>query len=258
MPSPSSNEEIRLHPAAPSRARRLAGPLADLLFPPFCLLCHERLGEDDQTICLACRDSFQPPLEPICAICGAPWGGEAKRRGCERCPPRPVHFDSARSAALYAGPAAEAVKTLKFRGRVEMAPVLARRMAPLAARHLAEAGPVDWIVPVPLHVLRRLRRGFNQAALISRELSRLLGVPTLEGALARVRRTRQQTLLDPRERRANVERAFAVVDPAPLRGRRILLIDDVFTTGATCNTCARVLKEAGAEAAHVFTFARAV
>ena len=256
MPSPDRDNEIRLSEAAAPLWRRAMRPLMDLLFPPFCPLCQERMEEDDQTICAACRNGLAAVGAPRCPVCGARCAGRRRGNGCEFCPPRPIHFDSARAAVLYAGPGAEAVKALKFRARVELAAVMARKMAPVLAEELLSQRPVDWIVPVPLHFTRRLRRGFNQSELIGRELGRLAGVPLLDGALRRIRRTRQQTFLEVKERRKNVEGAFAVADSQAVLGRRLLLVDDVFTTGATCNACARVLREAGAEAVEVFTFAR--
>ncbi len=158
----------------------------------------------------------------------------------------------------YQHPASEVIKALKFRGRLEMAQVMARRMVPFFAKEVVtDTGPIDWLVPVPLHFLRRWSRGFNQSELIAKEMSRLIGVPTLNGILKRIKRTRQQTLLDPTMRRRNVEGAFAAMHPGPVRDRSVLLIDDVFTSGATANDCARALREAGAAGVHVFTFARA-
>ncbi len=149
------------------------------------------------------------------------------------------------------------VKSLKFGHCLEMAPEMARRMFVALVDTLPEIGPVDFLIPVPLHWTRRWRRGFNQSEAIAAELGRLAGVPAMQRNLIRIRRTRRQTALEPGERMRNVEHAFALAEPAALDGRRVLLIDDVFTTGATANVCARVLKEAGAEAVHVFTFARA-
>jgi ComF family protein len=240
--------------------RHALATLIDLVFPPLCPTCHNRRDKDDQVICAACREAVEPLPRPVCPLCGAPGekaGGEG--RFCDRCPRRPIHFDLARAATRYDGPAAEAAKALKFRRRTELAPVLAGKMVPtLVEDIIRDHGPVDWIVPVPLHFTRKMRRGFNQAVLIGRELSRLIDIPLLEGALARTKRTKQQTLLDTDSRRANVEGAFAVTDPPAVAGQRLVLIDDVLTTGATANACAEVLKEAGAEAVLVLTFARAV
>ena len=132
---------------------------------------------------------------------------------------------------------------------------LGSMLAACAAAHFADAG-IDAVEGVPLHPRRKRERTYNQSALLAAEVARRLGVPVLEGGLARVKDTRSQTAMNSAERRANVRGAFAARDPSWIEGRRILLVDDVMTTGATVAECARVLDEAGAACVFVVSVAR--
>jgi ComF family protein len=180
-----------------------------------------------------------------------------KARWCAHCPTRPIHFDSAFAAAAYRGAARDAVKALKFHGRMEMGALMARRMTLALDEEQERLGPTAALIPVPLHFFRRVHRGFNQSEVLARGVGGMAGLTVLDRALVRAKFTRQQTLLDYDARRRNVAGAFRVADPGAVRGRAVLLIDDVLTSGATVNECARVLRDAGAAAIHVFTFARA-
>lgn len=166
----------------------------------------------------------------------------------------PPEFDLARSAAVYAGPLRDAICALKFRGRRVLAAPLGRLLADLAPLELT-AG-VTAVVPVPLHWHRLSSRGFNQADLLARPLAERLGVPCLRGALRRVRQEEFQEDLGAEARRQNVYGAFAA-GPEAVRGR-VLLVDDVFSTGATAAACSRVLRARGASAVMVYTLARAL
>jgi ComF family protein len=155
----------------------------------------------------------------------------------------------------FEGALRAAILALKYRGRTRLLPLLSAALAaPLASRPL----DIDLIVPVPLSSGRARSRGFNQAALIARPLAAANSLPLDAGALIRSRETAQQTRLPARERRANVAGAFAVPDPATVRDRRILLIDDVCTTGATLEACAAPLLEAGAAGVWALVVAREV
>ncbi len=158
----------------------------------------------------------------------------------------------ARGASLhvFAGPLADAIRRLKYDGRLDLLPALSERMVAAAP---AYGGLVDVVVPVPLHRARLASRGFNQAALLARPLSRALGVPLVAGRLSRVRPTRPQVGLDADARKDNVRGAFRLRRAV---GGRVLLVDDVRTTGATLAEAARVLREAGAEV-RTLTLARA-
>jgi len=235
------------------RGAALLGELArgtlQLLYPPHCYLCGAPIEEG--YICNDCYEGLpRIPLEgPLCVRCGAPLA-DPQADICGECANRPWFFDRARSFGLYEGGLAELVKGLKYRGE--------RALAPLLARYLLEAGDffkyTEALTFVPLSPLKLRERGFNQAELLAREMSKLTGLPTIS-TLVKVRETEDQTALSPAERLENVRGAFAPRGVA--RFSRIGLIDDVYTTGATAEECSRALKEGGYEEVYVLTVARA-
>jgi ComF family protein len=176
---------------------------------------------------------------------------------CGACRAQPPAFDHARAIGRYEGPLRQAIHLLKYRGQLRvMHPLLQ-----LALTHFDAHFPgadFDAILPVPLHRQRLMQREFNQAAGIAKGLARHLDIPLWERVLVRVRRTRPQVELSDRERRQNVRQAFAVTDIAALADKQVLVVDDVFTTGATLGEIARTLKIAGARRVDVFTLARVV
>jgi len=161
-------------------------------------------------------------------------------------------FDAAWSFGFYEGGLRGLIQLFKY-GRV---PTLARPLGELLSRALPRDRPFDMIVPMPMHWLRRWRRGFNQADLLAREVARRTGVP-LAAVVKRRRATPPQAGLTSAARRANVAAAFAATNAEHIRGRRVLLIDDVLTTGATASACARILRQSGAASVTVLTLARA-
>jgi ComF family protein len=191
---------------------------------------------------------------PVCDGCGVPFEYDIGSR-CAACLAKPRAFDAARAACLYDETSREPILKLKHADRTDLAPLFARWLSRAARELLAEA---DAIAPVPLHPSRLLSRRFNQAAEIARPLSRLSGVPYLPDALVRCRDTATQGGKSGPGRKRNVAGAFEV-PPARARqvaGKRILLVDDVLTTGATAEGCARALKSAGAVRVDVAVVAR--
>ena len=197
----------------------------------------------------------------MCSVCGDPFPGAGPDHLCNRCLTRRPSFGVARACATYvsgdgdAGPLARALQRYKYVPDLSLAPVLARLMRQRAPSALT---PYDVIVPVPLHISRLRWRGFNQAQLLAGELGRRPPVPVDPFAIERVRATVPQVELDTTARRRNVVRAFRVAKPSRVRDRRILLIDDVYTTGATADECSRALLRAGAAHVDVLVLARAV
>lgn len=208
--------------------------LADLFYPQRCVGCERRAND---VLCRDCFDALPRIGEPFCRRCGMPTAFEAFV--CEECKGLDFGFERARAPLRYEGVGKEIVHSLKYRGYTK---VVDRLMTPLMLEALEDGG-FDAVAPVPLHRSRLRRRGFNQAELMARGLAGKLNVPVSD-KLEVVRRTRDQVELSGAGRRANVAGAFRA------RGRvsgNILLIDDVFTTGATMSECARVLTGAGAD-----------
>jgi ComF family protein len=230
----------------------------DLLYPALCPVCDAVLGARRRDpLCGGCWDAIDRIVPPVCGPCGWPFPtfdpAAADRAGaCEACMREAPPFDVARAAAVFAGPLRDAVHALKFRG----ARGLARPLAALVLESPAAAAldGVDALVPVPLAPGRQRERGFNQATLIAERLGRARGVPVRSGWLRRQRPTLAQADLGAAERRRNVAGAFAA--STAVAGRCLVVVDDVFTTGATVAECARALRAGGARAVRVLTVAR--
>ncbi len=226
--------------------------LVALALPPRCPGCGV-VVEADHRFCAGCWARLRFLGDPACAQCGAPFAIDAgPGMSCAACLRRPPVHDGVRAAVAYGPVARDVALKLKYGGRL----ALARTMARLMVRHLpAEA---TCLVPVPLHRRRIWTRGYNQAQLIAAELGRLGGVPVARDVLRRTRSTPPLRGMDGRRRARAVRGAFAVTDPARIIGQSIVLVDDVHTSGATVDACARVLRNAGAARVSVLCWARVV
>jgi len=182
------------------------------------------------------------------------FGESVERLVCARCRSTRTDYDAGYSAYIYADALRELVHLFKYRKRRYLGPFLGRLLLKYVREH-ADGFPYDAIVPVPLHWWRYCSRGFNQAADLARPLSKQLRIPILKRSLRRVRYTRPQVILSHEERRSNIRNAFKVSRPASVAGKKLLLLDDVITTGATLNECARVLKKAGSATVTIVTLA---
>jgi ComF family protein len=236
-------------------ALTLADGLLSVLLAPVCAACSRPLeAPTSGAVCAACWESITPITAPLCDRCGDPLPSwrviGLEHAQCPRCRRRGSAVTRSRAIGSYQGALREIVHALKYDGRRSLARPLGVRLARAAADVLADA---DVVIPVPLHRSRRRARGFNQAA----EIARHLGLP-VRHALRRVRATPSQADLPAARRHANVRDAFAVRWRAGVRGRRVVLVDDVSTTGATLDACARVLMEAGAAEVRAVTAARVV
>jgi ComF family protein len=229
----------------PLLARSLDAAL-DLLLPDRCAACATVISPGSG-FCEPCSSSLEAPADP-CPVCGLPDAAA----GCGPCRARPPPYSAARSALLYGGQVAVAVRRLKYDGASHLARPLGALMRPL----VAALPPVDLVVPVPLHPTRLRQRGYNQAALLAREATRGRGLCLRFGVLRRRLATPPQVALDRRQRQANLRQAFRAGRRAA--GRRVLLVDDVLTTGATAAACAEALLQAGATSVSVLTLARQV
>lgn len=233
-------------------AVRFAADARDLLFPPHCPGCGGRLDPaDDGTLCPACRRDLPLPGEPLCAGCGT--AASAAAAFCPSCRGG-YAMDAVVFAAPYAGTAKELVHRCKYRADFAAGRFLAHLLA--SRVETALPGGVDVLVPVPLHRWRLAGRGFNQAALLARGVARRLRLPVAVAALGRTCNTRTLAGLHPEERSRVLRDAFTARQPEQLAGRRVLLVDDVLTTGATADGCCRALKGAGARWVGVAVAAR--
>jgi ComF family protein len=234
--------------------RRAVAACANLIVPPCCLVCRARVGAH-HLLCPACWREVHFIRPPLCDVLGIPLpfdtGGRTVSAAAVAHPPA---YDRGRAVAHYSGAMRTLVHQLKYADRHDGRTLLARWLAE-AGRDLLPG--IDVILPVPLSRLRLLRRQFNQAAVLAGELSRQTGVPMDPLLLARTRSTRSQVGMTREQRRRNVAGAFRVPERrrARLAGRHVLLVDDVVTTGATVDACARTLKRAGAARVDVLALA---
>jgi ComF family protein len=245
-------------PSAFERAARTTVRLAlDLLLPPHCLTCDQPVDAPGQ-FCPVCFDQTRFITAPCCPRCGIPF--EAPRRpefatGCPTCEADPPPWGEARAALRYDDQTKRIILPFKYGDRVETARALAPMMLRAGADLLRQA---DWLVPVPLHRRRLLARRYNQAALLAQAVSRLSGRPALLDALRRVKATSPLAELSPARRAAEMADAIAVRTRrrVMLDGSRVLLIDDVLTSGATARACVGALREAGVDRVDVLAAAR--
>ncbi len=236
--------------------------LLNFVFPPRCAGCERRLPlESSSRVCGECIASIEPLAGAICACCGTPLHeaiGAGAREWCRSCSDSPPSFTAARAVTRYRAEDEEApVPSIIRRHKYGRDQSLTHALAECIGGPLPLAGDdYDVVIPVPLHLARLRWRGFNQAALIGVAVARRLQRPLEADTLIRVRATSSQTAKNRRERYRNVRDAFAVKRPENVINRRVLLIDDVMTTGATVDECARALLGAGARRADVLALAR--
>jgi competence protein ComFC len=217
--------------------------LADMFYPERCVGCGRRSSD---VLCRGCFEVLPRVGNPVCGRCGLPTAFATFV--CEACKNVDFGFESARAPLRYEGVGKEVVHALKYRGYRK---IVARLATPLMLQALGD-GSFDAVVPVPLHRSRLRKRGFNQAALLARDVAAEINAPVSD-TLKVVRSTRDQVELSAAQRRANVAGAYRA--SAPLRGK-VLLVDDVFTTGATMSACATTLLRAGAREVHALSLCR--
>lgn len=242
--------------------RELLAVLLHLLFPTPCQICQAPLdARRRHLLCGRCWDKIRPPKDPLCPRCGLPLPSPhaltfSPDHLCGTCREQKAYFSFARAAGLYEeeGVLRKAILLFKYGKKAALGHHLGRLMAE-ASYGRVEVTSYDCLVPVPLSPEREKERGFNQSLILAEALGGRFGVPVERKALVRVRPTGPQEG-SRKAREENVRGAFAVIRPEQVAGKRILLIDDVYTTGATVNECAKVLMKAGAQKVAVYTLAR--
>jgi ComF family protein len=263
LPSPAAVSR-RLPAMAWRVGRALAGGASGLLrivLPPTCLAC-ERLVASDGSLCAGCWARMPLLAPPWCQRLGLPFAYDLGEGAVSpQAIAHPPVFERLRAVTAYDGPARALVARLKYHDRPSQAPAMGALMARAGAELLSvapgETPPL--LLPVPLHALRRWARRYNQAGLLARAIGRLSGLEVKQDALLRSRATKRQVGLDAAARARNVRGAFTMTQSGALAvaGRRVVLVDDVYTTGATVQAAARVLLRAGALSVDVLVFAHA-
>jgi ComF family protein len=262
----------RVHPAAlePSSSwlRELRAALLSVFLPGGCRICDRLLTEPTRIpVCNDCLSSFKLILGKVCSLCGRPVEGgidntedDTQNFVCPICQAErreAFAFDRVKNWALYEGAMVQAILLLKFENIDPLGALFARFLSEIIIRG-GPAFEADVVVPVPLHRQRERERGYNQAALIAKPLAKKLSLPYKSVLLTRIRPRPNKRLLTSEERWESVRGAFATRPGSQVDNLRVLLVDDVMTTGATLDSCARTLRDAGAKSVTALTVARAV
>ena len=238
--------------------------ILDWLYPNRCGVCHRFC---DDAICQDCKNKWSLIAPPYCLWCGRPFEPRAKASPlCGMCLQGRYKFDYARSVVIYEGVGRETVHAFKFNRKPRLAQPIGELMAEAMKRFLdGDNGllPSPWqlpsmLLPVPLHPKTQRHRGYNQAALLAEVVGQILDIPVETKILAQTQPMKPQATLVEKERWENVKGAFEVTKPELVRGQIVVVVDDVMTTGATLNECAKALKGAGARQVYCLTFARTI
>jgi competence protein ComFC len=241
-----------------ARASSLAKLVELLVYPSFCRLCAEALDEPgERVVCRACLAGLVPRRGPSCPVCGRFHEGAGGDHVCSRCLERLPAFSVHRSCGTYGGTLKDVILLFKYRKFAPLSRPLAEYAAACTDGDAGLWNGTDFLVPVPLHPARRRERGFNQSRLLARDLAGLRRMRVLERCLVKTGNAPPQAGLRAADREKNVKDAYAVRRPRKIKGRTLILVDDVTTTGATIRECARVLLEAGAKEVRALTLARA-
>ena len=230
--------------------------VVSLLYPPVCAICGENV-RGGEYLCNRCEAKVVRIVAPFCQKCSEPFQGSITSEfTCANCAHRTIYFEAAVSAYRGRGIVREIIHEFKYGRQIHLRHLVARWLQAALDDERIRGSRFDIIAPVPLHATRLRERGFNQASLLAASLSAKTSIAS-KRVLQRIRYTTTQTALDRSERMENLHNAFRLRKNANVRGLRVLLIDDVLTTGSTLSECARILKRAGALSVHAATAARA-
>ena len=230
--------------------------LINFVLPPRCLICNKQTSSYN-TLCPECFHQINFIVSPYCAHCGTPLIGvdlNSSNLLCALCLDKKDIFRLRRAAFLYDESSKKILLDFKFADHVENKKLLSQWLY-WAGKDIFDAG-VDLIIPVPLHYTRLFKRKYNQSALLANELSRLSGIPANFSCLRKTKRTLPQVLCNQKKRTSNLRDAFTIFHSELIKGKRIVLIDDVYTTGSTVRECAKMLKKAGAKSIDALTVAK--
>lgn len=230
--------------------------ILELIYPErgICFICDtydEGVGEDH--ICSDCKDKLIFVGDNICRICGKPLGADSLGQRCKHCIKHPHYFSRAIAPLIYDGEIKQTIYTFKYGNK----PYIYKALGPIMVQAIIKDNidNIDMIIPVPLHKSKLMKRGFNQSELLARYISKELDIPMYPKGLIRRRKTAVQNKLHRIERIDNVKDAFIAKKPNLFIDKKVLLIDDIYTTGSTCDECSRIILEAGARDVVVLTLA---
>ncbi len=237
---------------------RFPSTLFQFFLPPQCPCCETFSEEGKQGFCPDCLSQIRWIEPPFCSVCGIPFSSRSvQTHPCGACMTRKKYFTMARALGAFEGSLQEAIHRWKYEGKTYLTPFFADWMAE-GLSHYWGPGSLDLLIPVPLHIRRLRERGFNQALLLVKGLSRRTGIPYRKRVLRKKRSTIPQVNLSGIERERALKGTFQVIERKELSGQRVLLVDDVYMTGATVNECSKALLRGGAERVDVFTLAHAI
>jgi ComF family protein len=232
--------------------------LADILFPSKCITCDAVLNDKNLRFCDYCFAKINFIKSPLCNCCGLPYfGNNESDHLCGNCINTKAHFFSARAAGQYDGVLLNAIHQFKYKEKTAIGKTLGKLMAEYEYSSL-NIKEYSLIIPVPLHLNRLRERGFNQSAMLAKVLAKKFSIPLDVTSLKRYIYTEPQISLGKKEREANVKGVFEVTNKKMVKGQKIIIVDDVYTTGNTVKECARVLMKNKAKQVAVLTLARAI
>ena len=242
-------------PVGKREIKTLVRTLQDLCFPPFCLCCESPLPDSHLLICAECFSELQFTCSPMCGKCGRVFPGRGgKNHLCSQCISTKVYYNRAISLFVYNKPVSSLIAGLKYSRNTAGLETFTKLLK--KSNHVSELDEPDYIIPVPLHPEKLRQRGFNQALLLAASFFSGEKKKIKRRILIKTRQTLSQTGLSGSERRKNLKNAFCIREPSRVVGKKILLVDDVYTTGTTVNECARTIMSAGAVNVDVLTLAR--
>ncbi len=233
------------------------GSLIDIIYPRYCLICSNSINESSfEGACKGCLEKINVNTSPFCSKCGISIKSTTRAKdSCNECRNKNYYFDRAMSVCDYKGIVKKCIQLFKYKRKLNIGLNLSKLMIKFLKEHF-NLDDIDLITAVPLHKSKLRERGFNQAEILAEQIRLNLNLPAAFDNLKRIKKTLSQYQLPLVSRQSNISGAFACADEAFFRNKSILIIDDIFTTGATLNECSRVLKNAGAKKVYTLTIAR--